>query len=46
MNWAADFADVFEIRGARRARRGRYHRPEVDGGRVVLRYDGLDGAGT
>ena len=43
VNWAADFADVFEIRGARRARRGVYHRPEVGAGRVVLRYDGLDG---
>jgi glycogen debranching enzyme len=42
IQWAADFADVFEIRGARRTRRGRYHVPEVADGRVVLRYRGLD----
>jgi glycogen debranching enzyme len=42
LQWAADFADVFEIRGARRARRGRYFRPEVHGDRAVLRYRGLD----
>ncbi len=41
--WAADFADVFEIRGARRERRGAYHPPEVLADRVVLRYDGRDG---
>ncbi|HVI95045.1 MAG TPA: glycogen debranching N-terminal domain-containing protein [Anaeromyxobacter sp.] len=43
LEWAADFADVFEIRGARRARRGRYLVPAVEDGRVVLRYRGLDG---
>jgi glycogen debranching enzyme len=42
VEWACDFADVFEIRGARRPRRGTYLRPEVDGARVRLRYDGLD----
>jgi glycogen debranching enzyme len=43
LEWACDFADVFEVRGARRGRRGRYHAPAVEGSRVVLRYDGLDG---
>jgi glycogen debranching enzyme len=43
VHWAADFADVFEIRGARRAARGTYAEPEVDGQRVVHRYQGLDG---
>jgi hypothetical protein len=43
LSWAADFADVFEIRGARRARRGRHLWPEVGVRRVVLRYQGLDG---
>ena len=43
LEWAADFADVFEIRGARRARRGTYHLPEVLSRSVRLRYDGLDG---
>ena len=42
VEWAADFADVFEIRGARRPRRGSYRVPEVHGRRVVLRYHGLD----
>ena len=41
--WAADFADVFEIRGARRAVRGAYELPRADGDRVVLRYLGRDG---
>ena len=43
LTWAADFADVFEIRGAHRQRRGRYLHPQVEADRVVLRYDGLDG---
>jgi glycogen debranching enzyme len=41
--WAADFADVFEIRGARRRARGVYHVPRVEADRAILRYDGLDG---
>jgi glycogen debranching enzyme len=41
--WAADFADVFEIRGARRAARGAYHVPRAEEDRAVLRYDGRDG---
>jgi glycogen debranching enzyme len=43
LEWAADFADVFEIRGARRSERGTYHPPRVERDRVVLRYDGRDG---
>ena len=43
LGWAADFADVFEIRGARRRQRGSYLLPQVEADRVVLRYDGLDG---
>jgi len=42
LEWAADFADVFEIRGAQRAQRGRYRLPEVSDRLVRLRYDGLD----
>jgi glycogen debranching enzyme len=38
----ADFADVFELRGARRDRRGRILPPVVDGDRLILAYDGLD----
>ena len=39
----ADFADVFEVRGARRARRGRIAPPRCEGDRFELAYDGLDG---
>ncbi|MGC3996172.1 MAG: glycogen debranching N-terminal domain-containing protein [Anaeromyxobacter sp.] len=41
--WAADFADVFEIRGARRTERGTYLAPVLERDRVVLRYEGRDG---
>ncbi len=43
LEWAADFADVFEIRGARRTARGRYLAPVVEDGHAVLRYEGRDG---
>ncbi|WP_242394869.1 amylo-alpha-1,6-glucosidase [Anaeromyxobacter oryzisoli] len=43
LGWAADFADVFEIRGARRAGRGAYRVPRIEADRAVLRYDGRDG---
>jgi glycogen debranching enzyme len=38
----ADFADVFEVRGVRRERRGTLHEPVVADGRVILAYTGLD----
>lgn len=40
--FAADFADIFEVRGINRARKGRIHQPVVDAGEVVLAYTGLD----
>jgi glycogen debranching enzyme len=40
--FAADFADLFEVRGATRERRGQVHRPEVAADRVTLGYTGLD----
>ena len=43
MHFAADFADLFEVRGSRRSARGRMHEPEVGPGRVRLAYTGLDG---
>jgi len=43
MTWAVDFADVFEVRGARRETRGTYFLPVVEDDRAVLRYDGRDG---
>jgi glycogen debranching enzyme len=39
----ADFADVFEVRGAHRRRRGTSLPPVVDGDSVVLDYHGVDG---
>lgn len=43
IDFAADFADLFEVRGARRERRGTYHPPEVQANGVRLAYTGLDG---
>jgi glycogen debranching enzyme len=43
IEFASDFADVFEVRGARRHRRGETARPDVRGAEQVLRYRGLDG---
>ena len=40
----ADFADIFEIRGMKRPRRGRLMDPSVTkAGGILLRYEGLDG---
>jgi glycogen debranching enzyme len=39
----ADFADVFEVRGMTRARRGRLLPPEAGVDTLVLGYEGLDG---
>jgi len=38
----ADFVDVFEVRGIKRERRGRFHEPQVEADRVGLVYTGLD----
>ena len=43
LEFGADMADVFEVRGARRERRGSFERPRVDGRTVCLAYRGLDG---
>ena len=40
--FGADFADVFEVRGARRERRGAQAPPLVEPTAVELRYTGLD----
>jgi len=40
---AADFADVFEVRGARRKRRGTLKKPEHTADSLILQYVGLDG---
>ena len=41
--YEADFADIFEVRGNRRSRRGELRPPEVGERSVVLGYTGLDG---
>jgi glycogen debranching enzyme len=43
VGFAADFADIFEVRGTRRERSGQRLPPEVDEGRIALSYHGLDG---
>ena len=43
IRFAADFADLFEIRGQKRARRGQVTAARVSDQSVVLRYLGLDG---
>lgn len=43
LGFAADFADVFEIRGTKRARRGTLRPPSVRESSVDLAYEGLDG---
>jgi glycogen debranching enzyme len=41
--FAADFADIFEVRGTRRPRRGEGLGAAAEGGGVTLAYRGLDG---
>ena len=40
--FAADFADLFEVRGMARAKRGELGEPKVRNGQVTLSYEGLD----
>jgi glycogen debranching enzyme len=42
LHFGADFADIFEVRGASRERRGRLLDAEPQASSVVLRYVGLD----
>jgi glycogen debranching enzyme len=43
LRFESDFADIFEVRGSRRPRRGRALPPLASGGTVALGYEGLDG---
>ena len=43
LEFAADFRDMFEVRGLRRSARGGCCRPSSPTTRCVLRYEGLDG---
>ena len=40
--FAADFADIFEVRGTPRERRGRHLKEEVNHNSIILGYEGLD----
>jgi len=42
LRYHADFADIFEVRGQKRPRRGRLLPPVYAGGTLVLAYVGLD----
>jgi glycogen debranching enzyme len=42
LEFDADFADIFELRGMTRQRRGRRLETEIGQGMVVLAYEGLD----
>jgi glycogen debranching enzyme len=43
LHFAADFADIYEVRGMKRKARGDDLRPEVGNSHVTLGYRGLDG---
>jgi glycogen debranching enzyme len=43
IDFGADFADIFEVRGYARPARGRTLAPQVSHDRAVLGYEGLDG---
>jgi glycogen debranching enzyme len=43
LNFAADFADLFEIRGMKRPRRGETTAAVIGGAKTIFRYGGLDG---
>jgi glycogen debranching enzyme len=43
LRFAADYADIFEIRGTRRERRGHKLDPVIGRSTAVLGYEGLDG---
>ncbi|MFZ5558167.1 MAG: glycogen debranching N-terminal domain-containing protein [Pseudomonadota bacterium] len=42
LDFDADYADLFEVRGVERERRGERFPAQVDGGALVFRYRGLD----
>jgi glycogen debranching enzyme len=43
LEFSADFADIFEVRGEERRQRGQLHRPRVTDDAAELAYQGLDG---
>jgi glycogen debranching enzyme len=43
LQFGCDFADIFEVRGWKREKRGEYYVPQVEDGRMTAAYRGLDG---
>lgn len=43
LKFEADFADIFEVRGMKRPQRGRRQEDTIQGGTILLVYEGLDG---
>jgi len=43
LEFAADFADIFEVRGMQREQKGRQFPPQTRDGRILLSYQGIDG---
>jgi glycogen debranching enzyme len=43
LTFGTDYADVFEVRGLRRATRGKLAQPKTDRGSIAFAYAGLDG---
>jgi glycogen debranching enzyme len=43
LEFSADYADIFEVRGEERRQRGQLHRPRVTDNAAELAYQGLDG---
>lgn len=43
IRFAADYADIYEVRGVSRKERGLDLIPDVEDSRVILHYEGLDG---
>ncbi|MBV9581972.1 MAG: amylo-alpha-1,6-glucosidase [Chloroflexi bacterium] len=43
LRYAADFEDMFVVRGMHPGKRGSLHQPTWDGSRLAFRYDGADG---
>jgi glycogen debranching enzyme len=43
LEFSADFADIFEVRGEQRRQRGQLHKPRVTDSGAELAYQGLDG---
>jgi glycogen debranching enzyme len=42
LRFAADFMDIFQVRGLLRGKSGRYYEPDVQDSRVSFVYEGLD----